>query len=361
MKDINSTNKKTNIKQLKKNKKDNPQNINKFKLTDTQEDFIFNKKKFIKIDYYNKEEDIKTTYTYISETKNFIFYNCNVRKKCNGKGKINKNTKEFIITELCNKDIEHNNISYEQFVEEYEKNEGTVTNLNFSKRKNQKYYVYYSIIKNNDIDNATIRKNFYDKTKISLGLNVFDISKIRNKIIGKFKNLNLDDLITKIKCNNLEIDKYIFDIKYNIKIKNKDIERKQKIIIIGIKDNFNYLNEKETNEFFLDSTFKIIPRNLRPYKLLILSGIPKKIKTPIMLIFVFIKYLDNISYNKLFNYLNENFKFKPDIIHSDYEKALHLGIKENKYTQNALNIKCFFHYTQMIRKNFHLVEYVNKN
>ena len=77
------------------------------------------------------------------------------------------------------------------------------------------------------------------------------------------------------------------------------------------------MNEKETNEFFLDSTFKIIPRNLRPYKLLILSGIPKKIKTPIMIIFVFIKYLDNISYNKLFNYLNENFKFKPDIIHSD--------------------------------------------
>ena len=79
-----------------------------------------------------------------------------------------------------------------------------------------------------------------------------------------------------------------------------------------------------------------------------------------MLIFVFIKYLDNISYNKIFNYLNENFKFKPDIIHSNYEKALHLGIKENKYTQNALNIKCFFHYTQMIRKNFHLVEYENK-
>ena len=69
-----------------------------------------------------------------------------------------------------------------------------------------------------------------------------------------------------------------------------------------------------------------------------------------MLSFVFIKYLDNISYNKIFNYLNENFKFKPYIMHSDYEKALHLGIKENKYTQNALNIKCFFHYTQMIRK-----------
>ena len=51
MKDINSPNKKTNINHLKKNKKDNPQNINKFKLTESQEDFIFNKKKFIKIDY----------------------------------------------------------------------------------------------------------------------------------------------------------------------------------------------------------------------------------------------------------------------------------------------------------------------
>ena len=36
------------------------------------------------------------------------------------------------------------------------------------------------------------------------------------------------------------------------------------------------MNEKNTDEFFFDSTFKIIPPNFRPYKLGVLAGIPNK-------------------------------------------------------------------------------------
>ena len=87
------------------------------------------KQKFIDNNYNinlnsQNKNTIKTTYTYKSESKNFIFYHCNIRIKYNGKGKLTKNSKEFIITELWNKDTEHNNISYDEFVEEFEKKKG---------------------------------------------------------------------------------------------------------------------------------------------------------------------------------------------------------------------------------------------
>ena len=42
----------------------------------------------------------------------------------------------------------------------------------------------------------------------------------------------------------------------------------------------------------------------------------------ILICFVSLKYLDKISYLKIFKYLNKNFKFNPTILHSDFENAL---------------------------------------
>ena len=53
-----------------------------------------------------------------------------------------------------------------------------------------------------------------------------------------------------------------------------------------------------------------------------LVGLPKIIAFPIILFFIFIKFLDTIAYEKLFNYLNDNFNFKPSIIHTVFEIAL---------------------------------------
>ena len=45
--------------------------------------------------------------------------------------------------------------------------------------------------------------------------------------------------------------------------------------------------------------------------------------------FILLKYMDEFSYNKIFNYLYENFNFKPMIIHTDFEKSLISSIKKN--------------------------------
>jgi len=61
---------------------------------------------------------------------------------------------------------------------------------------------------------------------------------------------------------------------------------------------------------------------MRPYKLLIISGIAKGEIKSTSLCFVLTKYIDSISYGRVFNYLFENYNFLPKILHMNYEKAL---------------------------------------
>ena len=123
----------------------------------------------------------------------------------------------------------------------------------------------------------------------------------------------------------------------------------EKLIFFGKEDNIKCLNKDYCVEFFLDVTFDIIPVKYRPYKLMVLSGLPIS-KKPITIMFVLIKYLDYISYDRVLNYLTENFKFNPKIIHSDFEGAISKAIAENKYFgKDIIHLRCFFHLAQMIR------------
>ena len=131
----------------------------------------------------------------------------------------------------------------------------------------------------------------YNISNIYLTLSLADLSKIRNKLLDKYKTLDLDDLVNKIDVEN-------FDISYEYKRNNKIEYREQRIIIFGLKENIDLIKEKNTNEFFFDSTYKIIPPHFRPYKLGVLAGIPKKSDNPKLLCFILIKYNDEIAYSR---------------------------------------------------------------
>ena len=147
-----------------------------------------------------------------------------------------------------------------------------------------------------------------------------------------YKNLDLLSLIKKIEITHFDLKHYVMDIKYNFKkYINNIIEINQRIIIFGLNENLKLLNSEFTTEFFVDNTFKIIPSEYRPYKLFIIAGIPEKENNAIINCFIFIKYLDIYTYDKIFNYLSENFNFHPKVIVSDFESALHTAIKNNQY------------------------------
>ena len=106
------------------------------------------------------------------------------------------------------------------------------------------------------------------------------------------------------------------DIKYSTinKSNNKIIERKQQIIIFGIKDRLNLMKNKNFYEYFIDITFRIVPKCYRPYKLMSISTLDNINKKTILIGFVFFIFMDAISYQKIFQYLNENYEFNPIIV-----------------------------------------------
>ncbi len=89
------------------------------------------------------------------------------------------------------------------------------------------------------------------------------------------------------------------------------------------------MDNKKTNEFFVDTTFIIIPSWYRPYKLFVICGISIEDKIPKIISMVLTKYTDNILYSKIFDYLYSNYNFLPKIIHSDFESSLTQVINEN--------------------------------
>ena len=61
--------------------------------------------------------------------------------------------------------------------------------------------------------------------------------------------------------------------------------------------------------------------------------------------------MDEIAYDRLFDYLNYKYNFKPKFIMTDFENALASAIKKNKYTKdNTFHLKCMFYFSQMLTR-----------
>ena len=64
------------------------------------------------------------------------------------------------------------------------------------------------------------------------------------------------------------------------------------------------MKDKNIIEYFIDSTFKIIPKIFQPNKLLTITVINYKENKTILIGFVCFKYNDSLSYYNIFYYLN---------------------------------------------------------
>ena len=73
-----------------------------------------------------------------------------------------------------------------------------------------------------NIENIEVKKHYYKFTKIPLILNNVDISLIKNKMLGNYMNLSLDEAIKKINVPNTDIEIKLKDIKYKLKLIIKD-------------------------------------------------------------------------------------------------------------------------------------------
>ena len=143
-------------------------------------------------------------------------------------------------------------------------------------------------------------------------------------------------------------------------LKNNKIERKEKIIAFGLKDRLNLMKNSLYNEYFLDITFKIIPKCYRPYKLLTIASIDKENCKAILICFVLFVYMDGESFLKIFEYLFNNYNFNLIILHSDYEKGFQYAIKKAKFfKENIIHVNCSFHFIKSVREK--LKKYTSNN
>ena len=310
----------------------------------------------ITITILNKENNIETHYTYKYKSKNYYFYQCNKRPSCKGKGKFNLLNNKFYITTSCKDTGIHNKLSFMKFCSLIDNNK--IQLIDFKIKKNQSNLITYIFKHCTDINQINIKEEFNKYTNAKLLLNIKEISRIKTQILGKLKDITLIECIEKIKAKNLDIEIMSQDIKYSTinKSNNKIIERKQQIIIFGIKDRLNLMKNKNFYEYFIDITFRIVPKCYRPYKLMSISTLDNINKKTILIGFVFFIFMDAISYQKIFQYLNENYEFNPIIVHSDYEKSISIALKNSKFFKNdIIHIKCFFHFIKSIRE--HLKKY----
>lgn len=103
--------------------------------------------------------------------------------------------------------------------------------INFQERKMQKYYATFAISENNNLDIPSLKKNFYNLTNTSLNLSIVDLSRIRNQVLDQYKNLDCENLLSKIVVEYSEIFIKFLDIKYLYNKKGEKENHKQKYSI----------------------------------------------------------------------------------------------------------------------------------
>ena len=79
------------------------------------------------------------------------------------------------------------------------------------------------------------------------------------------------------------------------------------------------LKDPKISDYFIDTTYTIIPKGNKAYKLITISGVENKLIKSNLNALIFIKYEDTFSYKMVFKYLCDLYKFNPKVIHIDFE------------------------------------------
>ena len=96
------------------------------------------------------------------------------------------------------------------------------------------------------------------------------------------------------------------------------IERNEKVLFLTTKNMRQNIKNNNIYNYFIDTTYKIIPKKLKPYRLMTISCFNNKDNITNICCFILYKYEDHISLYHIFKYLNNFFQFNPKIINIDF-------------------------------------------
>ena len=78
-----------------------------------------------------------------------------------------------------------------------------------------------------------------------------------------------------------------------------------------VKNNLNLMKNKHFDDYFINITFKIMPKKFSPNKMVTIATIYKINNKTIIIGFIVFKYMDSEYYYRIFKYLNDNYAFSP--------------------------------------------------
>ena len=112
------------------------------------------------------------------------------------------------------------------------------------------------------------------------------------------------------------------------------------------------LEDDNIENYFIDIAYLIVPKSFKQYKLMTITGVDNINKNSYIWCLILLKYEDSISLSKIFKYMNEIFKFNPNVVHIDYYASLRkFLLASNLFKTKPIIIHCFFHFIQTIVKH----------
>ena len=112
---------------------------------------------------------------------------------------------------------------------------------------------------------------------------------------------------------------------------------------------------------FIDIAYKVISKKHKGRKLLTISGYDNDTKHTYICALIILRYEDTFSFEQIFKYLKDIYKFKPVNIHIDYCFALRNALlKYGLFDTKTVIIHCFFHFVQSIVKKMKEFKIINK-
>jgi hypothetical protein len=200
---------------------------------------------------------VLTRFIFKNKSKNFEFYYCfKSAKGCPAKAKLDIKSNEFIVYTKCDKSINHEKNSYDNF--EMIINIGKIESIDINLKCNQRYFIRY-LFKNRIVSDKIsalekLKNKFGNDITIKLTDNDINIEKSK-----MYSDINEESILFLIKSLNTEIKDIIikiYDINYEKKIKSKKdylfktIKREEEIIYFGKPEMYDSLNNKKFSTIF---------------------------------------------------------------------------------------------------------------
>ena len=253
------------------------QKIKPTKINDILTDININIDNDKSFEYYFNDDDLNTKFLKDKSSKNFIYFTCSKnRNGCKGLIKYNKEDKKFYLMYKCNKEIKHDTSSFNEFYNEFINDNLNKYNMKYTKF--QKFYIRSLFKSNQSNTNVNVKNAFKIKFKFTLDLTNEEINYEKHLAFGTNNNLSILELCNKINDNDIKVNIHTQDIFYDYKNKKNKISKREEIIIVVTTEQMEKrLKNPNISDYFIDTTYTIIPKGIKSYKLIAISGVENEL------------------------------------------------------------------------------------